>query len=186
MQLSAQEAAAALADVERARGTMRQAIRAHRGHWHLWIWGVVWMAMPLLAHFQGDGAARYFFAFVIVGSLLSTWVGRSQSQRVRMPVNLRFVGVIASLVIFAAMFPFVLHARADAKSLYAYTCLISMQAYVIAGLWTDSYLLWLGLAITALVLLGFFAFPGIFWLWMAIFGGGALVGTGFYIRHFWR
>lgn len=186
MQLSPQEAAAALADVEGARVAMRQAIRAHRGHYHLWIWGVVWTAMPLLAHFMGDRGARYFFLFIIGGTILSMLAGRSQAQRVRLPVNLRFIGVLASLVVFATIFPFVLHARGDVKSMYAYSCLITMQAYVIAGLWTDSYLLWLGLAITALILVGFFVFPGIFWLWMAVFGGGSLIGTGFYIRHFWR
>jgi hypothetical protein len=74
----------------------------------------------------------------------------------------------------------------DARSLYAYCCLVAMLTYVIAGLWTDTYLLWVGLAVAALVLTGLFLLPGIFWIWMAIFGGGTLVLTGFYVRHFWR
>lgn len=186
MKLSAHEAAAALADVDSARAAMRHAIRAHRGHYHLWIWGVTWVVMPLLAHVGGDRAVRYFFLVIVVGGIVSTWVGMSQARQVRLPANARFLGVIAALVGFAVLFPFVLHARADPKALYAYTCLIAMQAYVIAGLWADSYLLWVGLAITALILVGLFAFPGVFWLWMAVFGGGALVGTGFYVRHCWR
>ena len=63
--------------------------------------------------------------------------------------------------------------------------LVAMQAYVVAGLWIDSYLLWLGIAVTVLILLGLFLFPAVFWLWMAIFGGGSLIATGFYVRHFW-
>ena len=39
---------------------------------------------------------------------------------------------------------------------------------------------------TAIILAGVFLFPGIFWLWMAVFGGGALIASGFYVRHFWR
>lgn len=188
MQLSAQEAAAALADVETARLAMRHAIRAHRGHYHLWIWGATWVAMPLAAHFAGERAFRYFFMIILPAAILSGWVGFSQSRQVRLPsnANLRIFGVIAALLVFGALFPFVLHARPESKALYAYNCLIAMQVYVITGLWADNYLLWLGLAITALILLGLFVFPAVFWIWMAVFGGGSLIGTGFYVRHYWR
>jgi hypothetical protein len=186
MQLSPQEAAAALAQVDDVRVTMRRIIRAHRGHYHLWIWGAAWVAMPLLAHFKGDYASHHFGWICLVGGVASAWVGFTQSAQIRMPSNLRFLGVLGALLAFGALFPFVLHARPEPKMLYAYTCLIAMQAYVIAGVWTDSYLLWLGVFVTGLVLVGFFFFPGIFWLWMAVFGGGSLIATGFYVRHFWR
>ncbi len=186
MQLTPQEAATALAEVEDARVTMRRIIRAHRGHYHLWIWGATWVAMPLLAHFKGDYAARHFAWICLVAGLASGWVGFTQSAQIRMASNFRFFGVLAALVLFAVLFPFVLQARFDARTLYAYTCLVAMQAYVVAGLWTDSYLLWLGIAVTALILAGVFLFPGIFWVWMAVFGGGTLIASGFYVRHFWR
>jgi hypothetical protein len=186
MQLSPQDAAAALAEVDHARSAMRDAIRALRGHYHLWIWGGAWVVMPLLAHFGGDGAARHFPKVCAAAGALSGIVGFLQGRQVRMPVNFRFVGVLAALLLFAAIFPFVLRMPADARVLYAYGCLVTMQAYVVAGLWTDSYLLWLGLAITALILVGFFLFPAIFWLWMAVFSGGARVAPGVYVRHFRR
>lgn len=185
-ELSSRDAAAALAEIETARTAMRRVIRAHRGHYHLWIWGVIWIAMPLTALFGGDDAAHYFGWICLPGIIASIAVGIAQSRQIKGPVNPRFLGVIAALVLFAVLFPFVLHARADARSLYTYLCLVSMQGYVIAGLWTDSYLLWLGLIVTALILVGFFLLPGVFWLWMAACGGGSLVLTGFYVRHFWR
>jgi hypothetical protein len=61
-----------------------------------------------------------------------------------------------------------------------------MLCYVIAGLWFDTYLLWLGLVMTAFILVGLFCFAAIFWWWIAIFGGGTLIVSGFYIRYFWR
>ncbi len=186
MQLSPQEAAAALADVESARATMRRVIRAHRGHIHLWIWGAAWIAMPLTAQFWGDRAAMAFPLICLVAGIASAAAGFRQSRQIRLPANFRFLGVLAALVGFAVLFPFVLHAQADSRTLYAYTCLVAMQAYVVAGLWTDSYLLYLGLAITALILVGLFLFPAIFWWWMAVFGGGSLIATGFYVRHSWR
>ena len=186
MQLSAPEAAAALDAVEDARTAMRHAIRAHRGHFHLWIWGAAWVAMPLVAHFGGERAARYFPWIALVAGVASTLVGFAQSRQIRAPINRRFLGVIAAIAAFAVLFPFVLQVRADVRGIYAYICLVAMQAYVIAGLWTDSYLLWLGMIVSALVVVGLFVFPGIFWLWMAVCGGGTLIGSGFYVRHFWR
>ena len=186
MHLSPQEAAAALAHVEDARATMRHVIRAHRGHYHLWIWGFSWIAMPLTAYFWGDHAARYFALICLGCAIPSIWVGFSQGRQIRMPANARFLGVIAALIAFAVLFPFVLRAQFDVRTIYAYLCLVAMQGYVVAGLWTDSYLLWLGIIVTVLLLVGIFVFPGVFWLWMAGFGGGSLIATGFYVRHFWR
>jgi hypothetical protein len=185
--LSPQEASALLADIENARATMRRAIREHRGHYHLWIWGAAWIAMPLSAYFYGDYAARYFPVICAVGGVLSFITGFTQTQQIRRPANGRFVAVMVTVWCFAALFPFVLRVPLDSpRHIYAYCCLVAMQTYVIAGLWTDTYLLWLGLLVTALVLAGVFLFPGFFWLWMAIFGGGTLVLTGFYVRHSWR
>ena len=75
MQLSPQEAASALGEIEAARAAMRRTIRAHRGHFHLWIWGVVWVAMPLTAHFGGDHRARFFPWICIAGGIASAVVG---------------------------------------------------------------------------------------------------------------
>jgi hypothetical protein len=185
-QISPQEAGALLADVESARAAMRHAIRAHRGHFHLWIWGVAWTIMPLLAYFRGDDAARFFPFICVAGGVLSIIVGFTQQRQIRRPPNGRFAAVMITVWLFAALFPFVLHVPFNPRTLYAYCCLVAMQTYVIAGLWTDSYLLWVGITVTALILAGVYFFPAIFWLWMAVFGGGSLVLTGFYVRHFWR
>lgn len=185
-QLSPDEAAALLSQVESARATMRHVIREHRGHYHLWIWGAAWMVMPLLAYFGGDQNARYFPLVCIVAGALSFLAGFSQTKQIRRPANLRFGAVLLTVWSFAALFPFVLRIELEVRSLYANCCLVAMQSYVVAGLWTDSYLLWLGVAVAALILGGFFFFPALFWIWMAVFGGGTLIVTGFYVRHFWR
>jgi hypothetical protein len=45
--------------------------------------------------------------------------------------------------------------------------------------------IWWGLALTALALIGYFLLPGIFYLWMAILGGGGMIVLGLYIRSRW-
>ena len=186
MQLTPQEAAAALAEVASARAAMRHVIREHRGHWYLWIWGAAWIVMPATAQILGDEGTHYFPWICLVAGALSFAVGLVQRRQIKLPSNGKFFGMFAAIFLFAALFPFVLHIEPDSKRIYAYTCLVAMQGYVIAGLWTDTYLLWLGLFVTALIVAGIFLLPGIFWWWMAVCGGGSLVLSGFYVRHFWR
>lgn len=68
----------------------------------------------------------------------------------------------------------------------AFICTLVMFAYVMMGLFWDRYLLWLGLAVTAATLLGVHVFERWYCLWMAGAGGGALLGTGLYIRYRWQ
>lgn len=186
MKLTPAEATAALAEVEAARATMRHVIRAHRGHLHLWIWGVAWIVMPLLVHFRGESAMQLFPWIALAGGVASATAGFTQASQIRLLPSARFLGMLAALLVFALVFPFVLITQPEPKAIYAYICLVAMQAYVVAGLWTDTYLLWLGLAITALILVGLFVFPAVFWLWMAAFSGGSLLVSGFYVRRYWR
>jgi len=44
---------------------------------------------------------------------------------------------------------------------------------------------WWTLPITALALVGYFLLPDIFYLWMAILGGGGMIALGVYIRSRW-
>ena len=186
MNLSPDDAAAALAEIEQARTAMRRAIRAHRGHYYLWIWGIAWIAMPLTAYFGGDAAVRYFGWINVPAILASITVGMMQHRQIATPGRGRVLGALAAILLFAAIFPFVLQGRSDPRACYAYVCLVCMQCYVVVGIWSDNYLLWLGLFVAAMILIGFLLLPGIFWLWMAICAGGPLFLTGFYVRHFWR
>jgi hypothetical protein len=72
----------------------------------------------------------------------------------------------------------------------AFTAVIAtvpMFAYVVMGLWRrEDYIVWLGLGVTALTLIGLFFVPAWFFLWMAGLGGGALLLTGVLARRQWR
>ena len=70
----------------------------------------------------------------------------------------------------------------------AFLASVPMFAYIVMGIWADRVLLWVGVAVTLLILFGFFTLhlQPVFWLWMAVLGGGTLAGTGLYIRVRWR
>ena len=68
----------------------------------------------------------------------------------------------------------------------AFHAMIPMFAFVVMGLWQRNFMVWIGLLITALILVGVFLLEPYFWLWMAVTGGGTLIGTGLVIRFLWR
>ena len=186
MHLSPHDAAAALADIENARAAMRRAIREQRGHAHFWIWGATWVLMPLSAQLFGDDFARNFWWFTVPAAILSARVAATQATRVRIPGDRQYFAMLAALIVFGGVFLIVLRVLPDMKTLYAYICLLVMQSYVIGGIWADTYLMWVGLIISALIIVGLLWFTSFFWIWMAVFGGGALIATGYYVRDYWR
>jgi len=57
--------------------------------------------------------------------------------------------------------------------------------WVAMGLLLSFVSVWWGLALTVLALIGYFLLPDIFYLWMAILGGGGMIALGLYIRLRW-
>jgi hypothetical protein len=187
MDVSKEEAAAALAAIQQANQSARSAFRAHHGHLHLWIWGGVWTTMALCAHFRGPTIVRFFPWMSAAGFFTSMLVGFLQSSQVRSPVDRRFFGALAGLLCFAALAPFVLRPAAVTPELsFAYIGLVVSQSYVLAGVWFDTYMAWFGVLVAALILIGLFVFTAHFWLWIAVGVGGAFLLAGFYVRYFWR
>ena len=72
------------------------------------------------------------------------------------------------------------------KHMGALAAIVPMLGYVVIGLWLDSFLVWVGLGVTALTVLGLYLLTPWFWTYMAFVGGGALIGTGLVIRRKWR
>ncbi|MGI8432720.1 MAG: hypothetical protein ACR2MW_10595 [Chthoniobacterales bacterium] len=188
-EISPAEAERSLREVEDSRATMRRAIRAHRGHLYLWLWGGVWIAMALLVYFRGQRGFAFFPWLIFPAMILSFAFGAFQSRQIRAPIDKRFLGALASILAFGVLWPVVLggfgHPPNDMRS-FAFICLLVMQVYVLAGIWFDNYLLIIGLFVSALILIGLFLFPHIFWIWFAVFCGGPIFLSGFLVRYGWR
>jgi hypothetical protein len=187
--ISPAEADRALREVADSRAAMRRAIRAHRGHAYLWIWGAAWIAMPLLVHFFGRRGFAFFPFVIFPAAFLSLAIGVLQSRQIRAPLDKRFLGAIATILGFGILWPFVLGGAGyspDESRNFAFICLLIMQVYVLAGIWFDNYLLFIGLLVSALILIGLFCFADIFWLWFAVLCGGPVFLSGFVVRYAWR
>jgi hypothetical protein len=187
MDISNQEAAEALRSIEASRKRFRIAIGSRRGHQHLWLWGVIWTAMALLSQYDLPLALRSWGWVDLAGVAGSFAIGWRTQRQVRGRIDRRFLGAIAAVAVYGMVaWPLVLRGIASPESAFAYIALLVMQIYVLAGIWFDNGLLWTGLILSALILVGFLYFVAIFWIWIAIFGGGGLILSGFYIRQSWK
>jgi hypothetical protein len=185
MEISTNEATQALQAIEASKLAMRRAIMASRGPAQLWVWGLAWMAMAIVRKLEYP---RFWVTIVwisIIGSVISLTIGILQSGRIRGKIDKRFIAVCSSLLVFGyGIWPqFVAFKGFD--SAFAYQMLVWMQLYIVGGIWFDTCLFWVGLLITALVLVGFVCFPTFFWL-AAFLSGAVLLCSGFYIQRSWR
>jgi hypothetical protein len=186
MTISKEEAAQALRDVEASRLAMREAIRTHRGHLYLWLWGTVFIAIALVNWLSDERywmAGNWFSVAGILATLLISWI---QGRRIRSKRDLRFLAVCITILAFGyVVWPTFLGAPHSAKSGFGYGILLWMQVYMVAGIWFRNYWLWIGAAVTALLLAGFLLLPAAFW-GCATLAGLTLVATGFYVRFGWK
>jgi hypothetical protein len=185
MNISPEEAAQALGNIEASRAAMRTVIRTYRGHYHLWLWGGIWAVMALRAEFHLLRGLRIDHWLVLAGIAITVLIILGQRTRIRSTGHNRFLGMLVAIVTFAYIWPLVLGGPPNHESGFAYGALVAMFCYIVAGIWFDCYLLCIGLVVSALILAGLFLLPAVFW-WIAALCGATLIGTGFYVRFFWR
>jgi len=186
MTISKDEAQQALRDIEASRLAMREIIRTHRGHLYLWLWGGIFIVTPILYMLQ---PGKYWVVanwLAVGGTVASFVIGWSQGQQIRKKVDRRFVAICICLLAFGyGVWPVFLGAPHSNKAAYGYGLLLWMQIYMVAGIWFRNYWLWIGAAVTALLLAGYVFFPAEFWEF-SLLGGVTLVTSGIYVRFFWN
>jgi hypothetical protein len=186
MNISPEEAADALRNVAASRLAMRRALQNHRGHLHLWLWGLIWIAMSAL-NWRYDKAALHAVWWLCgIGLVISCGIGMFQGSQIRSRIDRRFLGVCATLLVFGyVVWPFLFGGFQVYRTAYAYFTVLWMQVYMVAGIWFDNFWFWLGLTVTVLTLASLIFLPAAFWAVTMLFGL-VLVGTGFYMRFGWR
>lgn len=173
------------------------------------IWGIIWFIGGLGTHFMpvlmaghpqanlliGVLTGSLWMVLVAAGIIVSYRVGRSGSPT-RSPwgksIGLMwwFLYLFVNLWIGLLM-PFVkIQGQQESHMFWthmgAIAATVPMFAYVVFGLFVDRYMVWIGLGMTALMMLGVYLFEPYFYLWMAFVGGGGLAATGLLIRNKWK
>jgi hypothetical protein len=192
MNVSNEDAQASLAAVTETMLRTRKAVAAGYSSPLLILWGLLWVAAYTASHFYLKYADVIFEAMAGVGLLGSFFVLRrvKQTMPVKEPTEEKLNWRIGGLWWLLFIYVFIwlnLFRPFNGMQVNAFICTAVMFAYVIIGLWFAAYfMVWLGLAVTATTLVGFYLLTPYYCLWMAVTAGGLLLGTGLYLHARWR
>ena len=205
MDISQKDAQESLSQIETVGAQTRKKVAADSASPFLILWGAIWFVAYLgtyltclfdwkIIHLQitdhinvGFGIASLVWMVLVVIGIAASWIISVKKTPVRSSHDKRFFLSWLIMFIYANVW-LVLLWPWNEYQMSAFVASLPMFSYIIMGLWADRFLLWVGLAATVLIITGFFLFhfQPLFWLWMAVLGGGSLAGTGVYIRIRWR
>ncbi len=194
MSMSNEKAAESLAAVEDTISRTRKAIASTYESPFLIVWGVVWVSGFLGTHFFLQWV-NWIWGFLCTVGTAATVVICWRQFRVWAPTKSsgeRRIGLRTSLFwplffLYAFVWLSIMEPHSGIQ-MNAFLCTAVMFAYVVIGLWFDSWIMvFLGLGVTASTLAGLYLIsPAYYCLWMAFAGGGPLLVTGLYLGLRWK
>jgi len=189
MNISPSEAEEALAAIQTMMTKTRRAISSSGAYIFLIVWGVIWLLGFMGSQFLPTDIGGYaWIALDILGGILSAVVGIRMGRGVRTSspsLSGKRIGIFWLLLFIYCIAAVAVSWPADGKQISMYIILFVMVGWLAMGLLLSFTSIWIGVIITALALIGYFLLPDIFYLWMAILGGGGMIAFGFYIRSRW-
>jgi len=196
MTLSPGEAADALRDIAATETHSRQLYGYREASPHLLIWGILWaVGYGLAAALPRYGSA--IWAAVVTTGFLAGYATAFRAairrgtpaerpvvetrRRAASRLNWTYSGIafIAALFIAATL---AVMSPVSGRQIDAFIPLVVAAGYAVLGLWLGLRFIVIGIALAVLTLGGFFLLPAYFGVWMAAFGGGALVLGGLWLR----
>ena len=165
MNVSNEDDQASLAAVKDTMLRTRRAVAAGYSSPLMILWGLLFAVANAVAHFYLKYTYIIFWAMAgvgLMGSLLVWW----RLQR-KLPVkepteermNLRMGAFWGSLFMYVFIW-LSIFARFSGMQMHAFIVTSTMFGYVVLGLWfIEYYMAWLGLAVTAATLVGFYLLP---------------------------
>ena len=146
---------------------------------HLTLWGALYAAGYAYGYVRPADAGVIWLGLVPLGLcgdallVMRDRQGRSTQWRVCLGLVVAVIAfVVATLAVMAPVNP---------RAVAAFVPLVVGLAYIVAGALIGWRLAVTGVALAAMTLVGFFALPSLFMLWMAAVGGGALLLGGFWL-----
>ena len=189
MNISPTEAEEALAAIQTMMKKTRRAISSSGAYSFLLVWGVVWLLGFLGSQFLPQPITGYsWMGLDVLGGIASVILGIRMGRVVRSSTSTTSGKRIAWFWLFLFLYCAAAIAviwPSGGKQVSMFIILFVMVGWLAMGLLLSFGSIWPGLVITALAMIGYFLLPGIFYLWMAVLGGGGMIGLGLYIRARW-
>lgn len=189
MNISPTEAEEALAAIQAMMQKTRRAISSSGAYLFLIVWGVIWLLGFLGSQFLPQPFAGYSWMVLdVLGGIISAILGIRMGRGVRSSSSSasgKRIGLFWLLLFLYCAAAIAVAWPSGGKQASMFIILFVMIGWLAMGLLLSFTSIWPGLIITALALIGYFLLPGIFYLWMAVLGGGGMIALGLYIRLRW-
>ena len=181
--IDSKEAAAALSDINDMVARVRQSHIYDQASQIAIISGVL-VFTGNIANFSAPGYAFIIWPAVNILNVVAV-VAISLMQGPKSAIGTFDFRVLAAFVLFFAfgLLCSIVLGHFGPREMGTFWPIYFMLFYSIAGLWFGRAFLAIGLAITALTLVGyFFITSAVFLLWMAVVNGGGLIVSGLWMR----
>jgi hypothetical protein len=189
MNVTREEAAQALSDINRASDRIVQLKGYHHGAPFFILWGLVWLFANTLSQFQPELRNWAWGIGVTAGAVLSTIIGVMQARKTTPDGAKSFnasigrrIGITSGIML---VFIVVITWIANPESSRDVNTIISIFfpfIYMAAGVWAGWRLFAIGLVTAAAILAGYVWVQEYFELWMGVFAGGSLIAGGLWLR----
>jgi hypothetical protein len=188
MNVSREEAAQALSDINRASDRVVKRAGYHHGAPFFILWGLVWLGANSASHFWPELRNTVWAVGVLSGTAVSIVLGIMQSRSFKPeagsfdPKLGRRIGMTSGIML-AFIFCIVWIASPDTnRQVNAIISIFFPFLYMAAGIWAGWRLFAIGLVTAAAILAGYLWVEDYFDLWMGIFAGGSLIAGGIWLR----
>ena len=190
MNINDQQAKESLEMIQQTTSKIKKAKASYASPW-LILWGTLWIAAYTICHFYGQLSGAVFAGMGIIGSIgsgLLVWWDKKKTplrDTASNPLDKKVWRFWWALALYVTIWIMIM--RPDGFELNAVIVTAAMFAYVVMGLFYEiKLMIILGIFVTVATLLAYFFLPHYFCLFIALFGGGALLATGIYMRLRWR
>jgi hypothetical protein len=184
MTVDPKEAAASLSDIHSVEQRTREALVYERSSDMLILWGVLvacgYLCAYLLPRYSDIAWLVLTAAGVGGGLLIRRW--RKEAQRGHRTLGQRLFYAQLVLLAYGALLLLLLWPVITYRQIGAFWPILVMFGHVLAGLWLGRFFIYLGVAVTALIVAVYFWSGAWYPLWMAAVVGGGLIAAGLWLR----
>jgi hypothetical protein len=181
MDIKPSEAESALASIRQTEDQMRKALNASGGGYQLLIWGMIMVVGYSLNQYADRLSmavvAGTWIVLSVIGNIVSAAMSIRMARKFHSPVGARIGAMLPIFILFGVAGAFFVH-PAGPREINLLIYLLVMLWLAMMGLWVKLSLLWIALIFSGLMLFGYLVLPDYFFLWLAIVGGGAMIGSG--------
>jgi hypothetical protein len=189
MNVTRDEAAKALGDIDKATNKLIELKGYHHGAPHFIVWGFVWLIANTITQFWPQYAQTAWLSLLGLGMVSSTVIGILQARSQKPGIS-KFTDAgfgrkmgMTSGIIFVFIFCLMLISQPESnREANAMISILFPFLYMCGGIWAGWRLFAIGLFTAAAILFGYFYVKEWFDLWMAVFAGGSLLAGGLWLR----